>query len=38
MWLVKFSNMDNIEFNAVDIEDLMLLITEYVGEDKKFFL
>lgn len=37
MWLVKFSNMDNIEFNAVDIEDLMLLIAEYVGEDKEFF-
>lgn len=37
MWLVKFANGDCIEFNAVDIEDLMLLIVEYINNDRKYF-
>ena len=37
MWLVKFANNNYVEFNAIDIEDLMLLIVEYTGNDRKYF-
>lgn len=37
MWLVKFANDDCIEFNATDIEDLILLIVEYTNNDRKYF-
>lgn len=37
MWLVKFTTNDSVEFNAIDIEDLMLLIVEYTGNDRKYF-
>lgn len=37
MWLVKFTTNDSAEFNAIDIEELMLLIVEYTGNDRKYF-
>lgn len=37
MWLVNFANDNYVEFNAIDIEDLMLLIVEYTSNDRKYF-
>lgn len=37
MWLVKFANDDCVEFNAIDIEDLILLIVEYINNDRRYF-
>lgn len=37
MWLVKFANDNYVEFYAIDIEELMLLIVEYTGNDRKYF-
>lgn len=37
MWLVNFANDNYVEFYAIDIEELMLLIVEYTGNDRKYF-
>lgn len=37
MWLVNFANDNYVEFNVIDIEDLMLLIVEYTNNDRKYF-
>lgn len=37
MWLVNFGNDNYVEFNAIDIEDLILLIVEYTSNDRKYF-
>ena len=37
MWLVNFVNHNYVEFYAIDIEELMLLIVEYTNNDRKYF-
>lgn len=37
MWLVNFANDNYVEFYAINIEELMLLIVEYTGNDRKYF-
>lgn len=37
MWLVNFANDNYVEFYAIDIEELMLLIVEYTNNDRKYF-
>ena len=34
MWLVNFANDNYVEFYAIDIEELMLLIVEYTNNDR----
>lgn len=37
MWLVNFANDNYVDFYAIDIEELMLLIVEYTNNDRKYF-
>lgn len=37
MWLVNFANGNYLDFYAIDFEELMLLIVEYTGNDRKYF-
>lgn len=37
MWLVNFANGNYVDFYAIYIEELMLLIVEYTGNDRKYF-
>lgn len=37
MWLVNFANDNYVEFYAIDIEELILLIVEYTNNDRKYF-
>lgn len=37
MYIVRFNgNTEVEEFNAVDIEDLMLLLADYMGSDREY--